>query len=334
MLLFITMNISDRTLGYLVIAFVILAISWSSYEILKTNNHTLYQVTVEFDDVGSLQPQDPVMDRGMRVGQIAAVNYRNGKAHVLIDFDSPLIIREGTIFRNTNFSLMGDRLVEMKMSQEGDRYSPGDVVPGIYEPGIAEALHLVEGVLKEVHILHQTMMLLNNGDSTHQPLSDQVSGLMQATEGLIKNLDQVATKYHPTLQKLLKQSTQLTEATIDFVGQTQEGLDTLYSVAQNGLSNASQLTADVDTLLHALNQTTQTFENSAFYNNHLTTRELVNDLQNIQQSVQAILNFLGNDKGVVPDSTGNKSGLVGLKNINLFGKTAREKRKERQEQGQ
>lgn len=323
------MKISDQTLGYLVISFVILLIGWGTFEMFATSNHTLYQATIEFEDVGSLQPQDPVMDRGIKVGQIASVTYANSKAQVVIDFDSPLIIREGTIFRNTNFSLMGDRLIEMKMSQEGDRYSPGDVIPGIYEPGIAEALHLVEGVLKEVHLLHQTIMLLSTGDSANAPLAHKVTGLLEATETLVANLDRVATKYHPTIQKLLERSTQLTTTTLEFVGQTQEGLDTLYATANAGIIKAKTLTQEADTLFKSMHKTSITYMESPFYAKHMQSRELIQDLIDIQTSSQAILDFLGDDNGVLPDSTGNKSGLVGLKNINLFGATAREKRRER-----
>lgn len=324
------MKISDQQLGYLIMGFVLLAIAWSTFEIFATTQHTMHQAIIEFDDVGSLQPQDPVMDRGMKVGQIASVEYKDSKARVTIDFDSPLILREGTIFRNTNFSLMGDRLIEMRMAEDGDKYAPGDVIPGIYEPGIAEALHLVEGVLKEVHLLHQTISLLHSGSTTDAPLANKVNGLLTATEGLITNMDQIATKYHPTLQKLLKKSTQLTHATMDMVGTTQEGLDSLYAQANKGLTKASAMTINADKLITALHDASVKYMDSDLYQKHMLTRDLANNLQDIQQSAQGILDFLGSDQGTLPDSTGGKSGLVGLKNINLFGQTAREKRRERE----
>ncbi len=324
------MKISDKSLGYSVIALCLIGFAGLCYLLYLSNQKSIYQVTVIFEDVGSLQPQDPVMDRGIRVGQIGDITYVKEKANVNIIFDLPLIVREGTTFTNRNFSLMGDRLVDIRLSSEGRKLFPGEKMIGAYEPGIAEALHLVEGVLKEVSMLHQTIMILKNGNDQQKPLAHQVNGLTDMTEELIDRLGVASAKYHPSIQKLLHNSNKIAQASVEFANETQRGLDSIYLKTHTGLEKATILSTEINTLLTSLNHTTEQFVGSSFYKTQLGSRELINDVTQMRESLQAILDFLGKDGGILPDSTGKKTGLIGLKNVNLFGATAREKRKDRE----
>ena len=53
---------------------------------------------MDFPELGSLQTEDPVTDRGYEIGHVGKVEWLGNAARVEIIFDKPYVLREGTKF--------------------------------------------------------------------------------------------------------------------------------------------------------------------------------------------------------------------------------------------
>ena len=144
------MKLSDRALGYIsliVFAGIFAGISFGMWAAHQNVHQT---AIVDFKELGSLQPEDPVVLHGYRVGTIGSVTWLKDRSRVKIHFTEPLKLREGTQFNNVNYALMGQRRLEIIPSKTGELMPENHVFQGHFEPGIAETLRLIENVNEQL----------------------------------------------------------------------------------------------------------------------------------------------------------------------------------------
>ena len=178
------MKISDRALGYislLVFAGIFAGISFGMWTADQKVNHT---AIVDFKELGSLQPEDPVVVRGYIIGTIGEVIWLKDRSRIKIKFNEPLILREGSQFNNVNYALMGQRRLEIIPSKTGKIMPEDHVFQGNFEPGIAEALRLIENVNEQLEIIRTTVLTLAQGDSTHKSAQEVYEDIMYSIEDL------------------------------------------------------------------------------------------------------------------------------------------------------
>ena len=107
------MNKSDRIIGYISLVALIALFAGIAYGMYEAHQHVTYKAYVDFTELGSLQPEDPVVIRGYTVGTIGKVTWMGDRARVEVKFDEPTVIREGTQFNDVNYALMGQRRLEI-----------------------------------------------------------------------------------------------------------------------------------------------------------------------------------------------------------------------------
>ena len=103
------MKISDRALGYISLVALFGLFALIAYCMWDAHHEESSIIQVDFDELGSLQPEDQVMIRGYTVGTSGKVQWLGDRARVEIKFNEPIVIREGTQFNNINHAIMGQR---------------------------------------------------------------------------------------------------------------------------------------------------------------------------------------------------------------------------------
>ena len=182
-------KISDKTIGYISFAFIIATITLVAIGMWKAHHATRYTATIDFQELGSLQPEDLATLRGYEVGVVREIHWLGDRARVTVHFNEPLRLREGTIFKNVNYALMGQRRLEIIASKTGKDLPEDYIHQGIFEPGIAEALRLIEDVVKQVEALQSMVVLVAQGDSTHPSFSSVFEGYVSKLEGLLQQTE-------------------------------------------------------------------------------------------------------------------------------------------------
>ena len=251
-----------------------------------------------------------------------------------IRFDNPIVIREGTEFNNINYALMGQRRLEIIPSKTGKVLPEDHVHQGHFEPGIAEALRLMEDVSKQIMNVREVVMLIANGDSTHASAQQKYEEVIGSVEDLLENVDRTLSSMQPKMRTFFNQVQDAGHTLVDATLQA----DTAINAAATGISGKLTQAQDVIKTLAdgtaKINETIVSIEQSPAMDKLLGSRDAVDKINNLIVKLNKLVAAI-DTKGIkVYDENGNPDKLITWKNTNLVGKTARAKAKARAEKGE
>ena len=325
------MNKSDRIIGYLSILALLALFAGIAYGMFDAHEHVTYKAYVDFDELGSLQPEDPVVIRGYNVGTIGKVTWMGDRARVEIKFDEPRTIREGTQFNNVNYAIMGQRRLEIIPNKHGKVLPQDYIHQGKFEPGIAEALRYMEDVNEQLANVREVVMLITEGDSTHQSAKEIYENIMGTVEGLLENADKTIDKLNPAINGLIRQINDAGNTVADMASQVDTTVKTTTGAINEKIAQAEGVIKSVSEGTKKAEQIIADIENSPAMDKLVNSREIVD---RVDKKFTALIAAI-DTKGVkMYDDQGKEVKLFTWKNTNLIGKTAREKAKLRAEKGE
>lgn len=199
-----------RAVGYatvllvLFVAAMFLWLLWNSTR--KGHEHLMLRFEGSGELIGALQPDDPVLVRGVDVGMVQDISQMPGGVHVLVRFWGHQEIFQDALAVNTSHSLMGQRVIDLDPGRDSAHPLPREAtVPGYFDPGIAETMSQIYKVLDAVTAVRETIVLLVSGDSTHPALHAQLMGILESVDRMLQGLEAasaVAERSGPTLQRI------------------------------------------------------------------------------------------------------------------------------------
>ncbi len=328
------MKISDRAIGYLSLLTLLLIFAIISLGMWDAHHESTKTILVDFDELGSLQPEDDVVVRGYSVGAIGAVTWMGDRARVEIKFNEPVIIREGTKFNNVNYALMGQRRLEIIPSKTG-KVLPDDYIhTGYFEPGIAEALRLIENVNEQLTMVRDMVHLIVEGDSTQPSAQQMFENVMQTVEGTLQNTEKMVNTLQPTLNHMFAKADSASKTLIDVTHQADTTVQTVTDAVNQKLASAEDAIKAISDGAKRTNEIITSIENHPMAEKFLSSTETVDKVNEMINKLNELVKAI-DTKGIkVLDDNGKPVKLFGWKNLNLIGKTAREKAKERAEKGE
>jgi hypothetical protein len=290
------------------------------------------KVIVLFPDMGSLQPQDPVTSRGFPVGTVGSVVWMDGMAKVELLLDEPMVLHEGTVIRNENYSLMGQRRIEILPMHDGPIAPPDFVFEGTFETGIAEAMHLMERVRTQVTAVRDLVFLLCKGDSANTSIPELTEKTLAQSEMVIGQLEKTLNLAKPAIKTQLDQVDALGAQAISISNQADSTIKLVHSKGQMTIAETKVILSHVEATLEELIVFLDEFESKPIAQQLLEKQEVIAKANHIVVSLQEILKLFDKNGLVILDENGKPRALTDLSNINLFGKTAREKARIKLEQ--
>ena len=326
------MKISDRALGYislLVFAGIFAGISFGMWTADQKVNHT---AIVDFKELGSLQPEDPVVVRGYIIGTIGEVIWLKDRSRVKIKFNEPLILREGSQFNNVNYALMGQRRLEIIPSKTGKIMPEDHVFQGNFEPGIAEALRLIENVNEQLEIIRTTVLTLAQGDSTHKSAQEVYEDIMHSIEDLFAHTEKTVGALGPKLNKLFKQVNNSSKALTSTALQADTAIKTVTSAANEKLTLIDSVIFSLSSNAEKTNQIITNIEKGIDSETFLQSKELIENINNVIASLNKAVNAIDTKNLGFKDENGNPIHLITWKNMNIVGDNARDKARKRLEE--
>lgn len=323
------MRISDKSLGYLTLVILLAVGAWIAGLMVMKSHQATTHIVVLFDEMGSLQPEDPVTTYGFCIGSVGNVEWVDGKARVEILFNEPTVIHQDISIRNENYSLMGQRRVEITMNRRSPVADPDQIFSGVFEPGIAEAMHLMAGIRQQMNTIQALVYLLRDGDSTQASIPQITRTLLNESENILQEVDHSLTKLQPQVQQILAQTQTLTQQTMELSQQTDTTLKTLQAKGQLTIQQANHLMLSVQSSLLRLLTFIENLEQQPLYTNLMYKKQILEQVNQFVQTLQTVLRVFHDGKLQVTGPDGKPHGLSGLGNINLWGQTAREKARNR-----
>lgn len=331
---FQSMKISDRTLGYISLLALFSLFAIIAFCMWDAHHEATTIIQVDFDELGSLQPEDQVVIRGYTVGTIGKVQWLGDRARVQIKFNQPIVIREGTQFNNINYAIMGQRRLEIIPSKTG-KVLPDDYIhTGRFEPGIAEVLRYIENVNEQVETIRQIVYLITNGDSTHRSASALVEYVIQNIEVALSNTEKALRTMQPALNNLFKQADVASRNLLVITTQADSAIETVTGTINEKIALAENAMQKISEGAEKTNELITTIENDSLYSKILYSSEMTDKVNELVTKLNEIVRAI-DTKGIkILDENGNPVKPFAWKNFNLIGKTAREKARERAEKAQ
>ena len=328
------MKTSDRVIGYLSLLALIALFAGIAYSMFDAHEHVTYKAYVDFTELGSLQPEDPVVIRGYTVGTIGNVTWMGDRGRVEIKFDEPTVIREGTQFNNVNYALMGQRRLEIVPNKNGKVLPEDYIHQGNFEPGIAEALRYMEDVNAQITNIREVVMLITEGDSTHQSAKEMYENVMQTIEGILENADKTIDKLNPAVNTLIRQLNDAGNTVAEMADQVDTTVKTTTDALNAKIKQAEDVVASISEGTKKAEKMIADIENSPAMDKLINSREIVDKVADLTKKMEALIAAI-DTKGIkMYDDQGKEVKLFTWKNANIIGKTAREKAKIRAEKGE
>ena len=328
-----SMHLNDKQIGILTLLVLFLLGSLVALDMVEKNRAARTRVTVIFDELGSLQPEDPVTSRGYVVGKVGTVAWIDTKARVDLLLSEPMIFREGTVIRNENFSLMGQRRVEIVPSTQGKIIDSDYLFTGTFEPGIAEAMRFMVKVREQVLAVRNVVFLLSQGDADHPSIPQATEAVLQQSEKTIDELDRLLQKASPQINGTLAQVNSLTQQAEQVTLQTDSTLKVIETQGHADIEQTNQLLAEVQKSLITLIAFLDHFESQPFAQQLLDRKDLITQVNQLITSLNNVLAIFNPKGGLkITDENGKPRPLMTFHNVNLIHKTAREKARIRQKE--
>ena len=326
------MKISDRALGYISLVVFACIFGGIAFGMWAAHQNTRQTAIVDFKELGSLQPEDPVVLRGYRIGSIGSVTWLKDRSRVVIHFTEPLKLRAGTQFNNVNYALMGQRRLEIIPSKTGEIMPENHVFEGHFEPGIAETLRLVENVNEQLEAVQQAILLLAQGDSLHRSAQEIYEDIMHSVENIFAHTEKTVGALGPKLNTLFKQINSSTKAISTTALQADTAIRTVTATANEKISLVDSVIITLSENAQKANQIITTIENGIDSETLLHSKELVENINNFINGLnKAVMAIDTKDLGF-KDENGKPIHLISWKNMNIVGDNARDKARKRLEE--
>ena len=326
------MKLSDRALGYISLLVFACIFGGIAFGMWKAHQNVHQTAIVDFNELGSLQPEDPVVVHGYRIGTIGSVTWLKDRSRVKIHFNEPLTLRAGTQFNNVNYALMGQRRLEIVPSKTGEIMPENHVFQGHFEPGIAETLRLIENVNKQLEAVQKTILLLSQGDASHRSAQEIYEDAMHSIEDIFAHTEKTVGSLSPKLNKLFKQMNSSTKALSKTALQADTAIKTVAAAANEKISLVDSVIFSLKENAQKTNDIITNIEKGIDNETLLQSKELIENINGFISGLnKAIMAIDTKDLGF-KDENGNPIHLISWKNMNIVGDNARDKARKRLEE--
>lgn len=324
-------RLSDKAIGYIAIGLVLLLCAFVGWKMYLEDSRGVQTVVVRFPDLGSLQPQDAVVERGVRVGFVRETRLRGREAEVEIDFGTPVRYCEGTRFINSNYSLMGQRYVVIIPSHEGRPLDLSRPQEGEFEPGIAEAMHMVAEATAALDSAKTAIELIANGNGSEPGFAARFNGLVSELQTALDGLDRAITEKGALLRGGLEEANGLTARAAEKTGELDAALDTSVAAARTAVASLAKTVVAARAAMGNAMTGLDSLSRTRAWKRLAESRELYDALASLNDDLRKAVDLLAGNGG----ERSMKFGRVFKRtNWNVFGATAREKRAKRAENGE
>jgi ABC-type transporter Mla subunit MlaD len=284
---------SDRTLGYAVILFLVLFLLIPTIYLSNKIFSPVYHRTVVFEQVNTLSflhLEDPVKVRGIDAGIVRSISWKDNKTFVVIETDEDLTIHEGYRIMAEDKGLMGDRYVSINPGDgTGRLIGKKELLKGMFLMGPTEAVAKIRNLRSSVDSVAAITTLLRSGSPSKKSLIVRYNEIMFSLDSIALSLtsilckiDQAITKNADTLSAILERTTDLASRLSDKVPVAIADVETIIRKTNKVLSDADSLVVTSGVLTTRLGSV----ESIALFNDFKTLehrltslREAVNELQ-------------------------------------------------------
>jgi phospholipid/cholesterol/gamma-HCH transport system substrate-binding protein len=172
-----------RVGGTVLLAIVILIVSvvWLK-EMSLGQSKRVWQVA--FPQTGGLAASDEVQVNGIRRGQVKSMRLEGDHVVVQLELSSDITLTRDCAVIIRNVGMMGEKVIFVDLKTTGEPYATGDLIQGVYEPGIGEAMGSLGSTVGAVADLSRTLQGIAASMQKDGKLDRAVANFAETSEEL------------------------------------------------------------------------------------------------------------------------------------------------------
>ncbi|MBN2184813.1 MAG: MCE family protein [Candidatus Krumholzibacteriota bacterium] len=150
-----------------------------------------YELHAEFPMVGGIDPGDAVNVNGVEMGEVKHVALKKKNVIITMSIDTGARIPDDSRVVLQTRGIMGERIVSIILGDSPDFLEPGEMIKGIYDPGISEALasmgRVIDDLSKLAADIDRIASMMTDGGNLRKSIENLASITTDLRNGINKN---------------------------------------------------------------------------------------------------------------------------------------------------
>lgn len=254
--------------------------------------------TAVFSNIGGLQAGDPVAVNGLKRGTVSRIELHGSLVAVHFKLDNEVPFTDSAVVAVKNVGLMGERKVEISLSDKGTRLEPdknGEVtqyIRGNFDSGIAEALGMLGNFMEDASALVDSVTVLLDATLGSPEFKDFYDRTVVRLDTIVEVVDRLLETNDNKIDEIVNSLRTTTKNLDVIVADNKTGINNIVENADSLTARAADLMFDLDSLLADLQSITQKIDTG-----NGAIGQLVNDSTTVKELMTTIdkLDTLLND---------------------------------------
>ena len=187
---------------------------------------------VHFDQTGGLAASDEVQVNGIRKGDVQSVELVGDGVIVRLALASEIQLTRDCVVAIRNVGLMGEKVIGVQLSPNGQPYTARDTIPGLYEVGLPEIVATLGPTLSTVGALTHQLQNIADALNKNGDFTTSMKNLKAASVDLRDAVKEDRAALHATLENFQAASKTTKALTSDREAQLRTALDHFASSAE------------------------------------------------------------------------------------------------------
>lgn len=184
-----------------------------------------YELHAVFPMALGATPGDKVYLNGVEMGKIKRVQLRRQDVLVTIELSAKSKIPDDSRILLQTIGIMGERIVTIMLGSSDHYLEPGSIMQGVYDPGVAEALASLGGIMDDLTQLTKDMQRV----ATILTQGDKLKRTIENLADLTAQLNKFMKNDTPELEAGMRSFRRSADRIDGLLARNETNLDTIFS---------------------------------------------------------------------------------------------------------
>jgi ABC-type transporter Mla subunit MlaD len=276
----------DRLLGYSIIIIIVSAITACIGYGIHRAKKPASVLNIAFERVGNLKIEDPVKLKGITIGAVDEIKWRQKNVLVRVKMHAVLKLHRGYSVDNKDIGIMGDRAL---LIDDGDSSAtlvlPSDTLAGTFHPGVSEAVGMawkLHGVIDSFTVMSAQLL---KGGPNRPSLIRKVNGIVSGVDSTSLKLLAIVSTTSGLLSRQLDSLRLLIDAVDRFSKSAASAAPRYESETQKLLDATNKIIDRLDTLTEKTLKIIKAADSSALGTATDRITPLKNDIDRLHNAI-------------------------------------------------
>jgi len=293
---------SDLLVGVVILSALVLLIGGIMWLKAFSLTQSMVNYTAVFSNIGGLQSGDPVSVNGLRRGTVARIELYGSLVAVHFRLDSEVVFTDSALVTVKNVGLMGERKVEISLSEKGTRWEPNEgrkvrqYIRGNFDSGIAEALGMLGNFMEDASALVDSVAALLDYTLNNPEFKDFWDRTVIRLDTIVEVVDRLLQNNDTKVDNIVTNLRTTTRNLDQIVSQNRTGINNIVSNTDSLTDRAANLMFDLDSLLVDLRSITAKIDTgSGSVGQLLNDSTTIDELMTTVAKLDTLLNEVRDD---------------------------------------